>query len=33
LNFSAEEVLRMFHERRAVMTDGPDGELVTEEKQ
>jgi|SRR5688572_29465476 len=33
LNFTAEEVLRMFHERRAVMTDGPDGELVTEEKQ
>jgi GntR family transcriptional regulator len=33
LNFTADEVLRMFHERRAVMTDGPDGELVTEEKQ
>jgi GntR family transcriptional regulator len=32
LNFTAEDVLRIFHERRALMTPGPDGELVRTER-
>ena len=31
LNFTPEDVLRMFHQRRALMTPGPDGELVRKE--
>ena len=33
LNFTTDDVLRMFNERRALMTPAPDGELVRKEKE
>lgn len=33
LNFTEDEVLRILRDRRAVMTHGPDGELVRKENQ
>jgi len=33
LSFTADDVLRIFHERRALMTPGPDGELVRKESE
>ena len=33
LNFTANDVLRMFHERRALMTPEPGGELVGKESE
>ena len=33
LNFTTDDVLRMFNERRALMTPVPDGELVRKEKE
>lgn len=32
LNFTADDVLRMFHERRSLMTSRPDGDLARKEK-
>ncbi len=33
LSFTADDVLRIFHERRALMTPAPDGELVRKERE